>query len=298
MPCAVAFTLSLGCARDASPPRTPGGAWTSTAAGGPPLAPDEPRVAVVVEPIEPASWGPLGERAPLRLLLDVRALRAAGEGREVARALSRAPKSVSFKAVSGIDPFGDGDWLAAYGTDFVEPDASTLVVRHSRKPDDLAAHSDRATSAREVFVRPRPELAVLVPPDRAKRATADIAAGSEPSFPPGVVARLWMSDAPSRFPLLPREITTVAVEVRTAADGGFDLSGDAKCRTKQMCPRAMDKLRATAKAMAGLFREDLRDAVAPLQSEGMKLEDDHVRASIHLTPAHVRALGETLAGTL
>lgn len=277
----------LGCGGSASAPRVATQPQASSTANA---SVTGPRPVMNAGGTEPQGPDPLGSRAPLRVAVDLAALRATSEGRELGRSLSSFPQAAAFRSIAGVDVFEDGSWLVAYGTNFVEADASALVVRSARSDDQLRPHTDRPANPREAFLRPQAQIAALVPAPKARKLSTELAAPLDPVISNGEIVHLTMRDAAWRFPLLPRELDRVVVVVRVSDGGGFDVAATAECANEKACAKAAEKLRATALRLDALVREELRGLLASLAHDGIRAVGSRLQATVHLSPERLHAV--------
>ena len=262
---------------DVAPPDDAG----ARAAAPKPLLP-EPTFGAT-EPARP------GDPHAFRLASSLRLMRGAPSGAKVLKVLSVIPEVLDARAVTGIDPFADGEWLLAYGSSFVLPGRNANVLKHTHVED--AGPSVLRTEiygVRDVLLRPQPGVLALVPSDRASDLAAALSKPIDPGTKPGELVRIFVAEPARLVRFLPQEVVRATVTVRSAKDGGLDVSAEADCPDAASCKEtatAIEELAAKQNSL--VVRIVLRNLLGNLavRARGTKLE-----ATLHAAPEHVDAV--------
>jgi len=258
-----------------------------------------------------------GDPHAFRLAASLRLMRATRSGAKVLKLLSVLPEVIDARAKTGVDPFADGEWLLVYGSSTRIPGPNANVVKHLRAEAELTrANVDAGLEAfdagpgavraeiygvRDVLLRPQAGVLALVPADRAPDLAAALAKPIDPGTRSGELARIFLAEPAKVVRLLPAEVVRGTVTVKSAPDGGLDLSAEADCPDAAACSATATTLDELARKQNSIMvRIVLKNLLANLsvRARGTKLEatlhaaPDQVDAVLNLTRAQLGLPGE------
>ncbi len=336
--CATALLVAVACGGEERPPAAtperPATAGSSSSSvifrpDGGALAPDDAAAAAPEAPAPPpppapppssaaaAAFGPgsvkPSDPQPFRLAVALRAMRANVSGAKIAALLSLVPVVLEGKAKTGVDPFGNGEWLLVYGAQAEVPGANANVVRHALPDAEVTkaiaaagfeARDGGASSGvqaslygvKEPLLRPQPATLALVPADRAADLAIALRAPIDPGTKPGELARVFLAEPAKALRMLPSEVVRATAIAKPAADGGLDLAADAACGDAASCTAVAAKLTDfVARQNSMMVRIVTRSLFSGLaiKANGTKLE-----VTLHATPSQVDALDTLLRAQL
>lgn len=245
-----------------------------------------------------------GDAHAFRLAASLRLMRATRSGGKILKMLSVVPDVIDAHAKTGIDPFSDGEWLLVYGSKVAVPGPNASVVKHLRaeadvtkataraglEPSDAGAGAVRARlyGVRDVLLRPQPGVVALVPGDRAAELGAALKKAIDPGTKAGELARIFVAEPAKVARFVPAELTRAVVTVKSATDGGLDVSAEADCPDAATCKATATSLEElTTRQNTFMVKIVLRNLLANLsfRARGAKLE-----ASLHAAPEQVDAV--------
>lgn len=277
------------------------GAVTSEDASAPAPRPKLPLPEPAFGAAEPTKPG---EAHAFRLAAALRLMRATRSGAKVLKMLSVLPDVIDARAKTGVDPFADGEWLLVYGSRVAVPGPNANVVKHLRAEADLTrANVDAGLEAfdagpsavraeiygvRDVLLRPQAGVLALVPSDRAADLAAALAKPIDPQTKPGEMARAFVAEPAKLVRYLPAEVVGAVVVVKSAPDGGLDVSAEADCPDAATCRTTATALgELTTRQNSLMVRIVLKNLLANLsfRARGTKLE-----ATLHAAPEQVDAV--------
>ncbi len=254
---------------------------------GPPPAPRGTPIDLVVG----AGAAGLGAGQPIRVAFDVGAVRARPDGAEIGAAVRALPVAATFRDMTDVDPYADGEWLVFYGASFFSPEKSVLVLRHTK--ENPHPRDPNAKVLGDVVIAPQAHVVAIVPEARKAAIGAELARPLVTGLRAGELMRLHLDDAASFVP----GITKLDVLVRAADDGGLDVGADGACADP--CEKTALDLRALVKRLNGAFvRMAMRGVLDPLETDAIRVHDAHIEARLHATPEQVRAVVNVAGASL
>jgi hypothetical protein len=276
------------------PPPTTAVAPPTVDAGAPP-----PPVGPPIDLVVGEGAAGVGAGQPIRVAMDVRAVRARPDSSEIAAAVRALPIARTFRTMTDVDLYVDGEWIVFYGANMVSPEKSVVVVRHAREDADLHPRDPHAKVLGDIVIRPQAHVVAIVPESRKAALAAELARPLEDGLRRGELLRGHVDEPARVFAPFVDGIARLEVLVRTADDGGLDMGADGHCASREICERAADELRALVKRVNGTFVQmAVRGMLDPLERDGIRMHDAHIEARLHAAPYQVRALMNVASASL